>query len=79
MPKKKKTKNMRKQKITKEMTFQEVLTKYPKTIEIFHKYGMYCIGCVLASQETIEQGAKAHGINIKKLIEDLNKAINKKQ
>ncbi len=67
------------EKITKDMTFQEVLTKYPKTASIFYKHGMHCIGCVLASQETIEQGAKAHGINIKKLIEDLNKAINKKQ
>lgn len=63
-----------KKKITKNMTFHEVLSKYPKTAQVFLKYGMHCIGCVLASGETIEQGAKAHGINIKKLVDDLNKA-----
>lgn len=66
---------MKKNKITKNMTFEEVLTKYPKTAEVFMKSGMHCIGCVLASGETIEQGAKAHGINVKKLLEKLNKSV----
>lgn len=66
---------MKKKKITKNMTFHEVLTKYPKTAKVFLKYNMHCIGCVLASGETIEQGAKAHRINLKKLLEDLNKSL----
>lgn len=65
-------------KIKKDMTFQEVLSKYPKTAQVFLKYGMHCIGCVMASGETIEQGALAHGIDVKKLITDLNKSIQKK-
>lgn len=64
-----------KKKITKDMTFHEVLSKYPKTTKVFLKHGMHCIGCILASGETIEQGAKAHGIDTKKLIEELNKSI----
>ncbi len=64
-----------KQKITKEMKIEEVVKKYPQTAEVFAKYGFHCIGCVAASFENIEQGATAHGINSKELVEDLNKAI----
>ena len=62
-------------KITKDMTFAEVMKKYPETAEIFLEHGMHCISCPLAMQETIEQGAIAHGINIKKLVKELNKKI----
>ncbi|RLE44936.1 disulfide oxidoreductase, partial [Candidatus Woesearchaeota archaeon] len=49
--------------ITKKMSFSALLSKYPETIEVFLRYGMHCVGCVAASFETIEQGAKAHGID----------------
>lgn len=68
----------RKEKITKKMTFTEVLEKHPDSAPIFFKHGMTCIGCPFAAQETIEQGAKAHGIDPKKLIIELNKKIKKK-
>lgn len=61
--------------ITKEMTFGEVLKKYPSTVKTFFQYGMHCFGCHLAVDETIEQGASAHGVEVDKLIEDLNKAV----
>jgi len=59
-------------KITKEMTFGEVLKKYPETVKTFFQYGMHCFGCHLAVDETIEQGALAHGVEVDKLVEDLN-------
>ncbi|UCB53313.1 MAG: DUF1858 domain-containing protein [Candidatus Zixiibacteriota bacterium] len=61
--------------ITKEMTFGEVLKKYPHTVKTFFQYGMHCFGCHLAVDETIEQGAMAHGVEVDKLIDDLNKAV----
>ena len=36
------------------------------------------LGCAAAHFENIEQGAGAHGIDIDKLIEDLNAAIEAK-
>ena len=63
-----------KEKITASMTFHEVMSKYPKTQEVFLKHGMACFGCAFAMQETVEQGAMAHGIDAKKLLEELNKA-----
>jgi hybrid cluster-associated redox disulfide protein len=62
-------------KITKEMTFGEVLNKYPETVKTFFIYGMHCFGCHLSVEETIEQGALAHGVPIDQLIDDLNKAV----
>ncbi len=61
--------------ITKEMNIIEVVNKYPSSVEVFQKYGMHCFGCMAARFENIEQGAGAHGIDVEKLIEDLNKAL----
>ena len=61
--------------ITKEMGIMEVVSQYPETVEVFVNAG---IGCAAAHFENIEQGAGAHGIDIDKLIEDLNAAIKAK-
>lgn len=66
---------MKGDKITKEMTIGQVIRKYPKTIFVFLDYGLHCIGCPMAQSEngeTIEQAAKVHRIDLKKLLEDLN-------
>jgi len=63
-------------KINKEMKIEEVIKRYPDTREVFVKFGFHCIGCAAASFESIEDGAKAHGITPEELIEELNKAIH---
>ena len=62
-------------KITKDMSIKEIIEEHPDTFEVFQKHGLSCIGCPFAMMENLEQGAKSHGIDIKKLVEDLNKAI----
>ncbi len=61
--------------ITKEMSIGEVVTKYPQTIPVFQAHGMGCLGCAVARYENIAEGAAAHGLNIDKLVKDLNNAI----
>jgi len=63
-------------KITKDMTFGEVLKKYPETVKTFFEYGMHCFGCHIAVSETIEQGALAHGVDVGQLMQDLNKTVS---
>jgi hybrid cluster-associated redox disulfide protein len=63
-------------KVTKDMTFGEILKKYPETAKTFLQYGMHCFGCHIAVSETIEQGALAHGVSVDQLIEDLNKKVS---
>ncbi|MCG2717393.1 MAG: DUF1858 domain-containing protein, partial [Nanoarchaeota archaeon] len=51
------------------MTISEVVAKHPETIEVFLEHGMGCFGCGIAQFETVAQGAEAHGIDVKKLMD----------
>ena len=62
-------------KITKDMGLLEIVQSHPETIEVFQKYGLGCIGCAAARFENLEAGAKVHGIDVDKMVEDLNSAI----
>jgi hybrid cluster-associated redox disulfide protein len=64
-------------KITKEMTIEEVVNKYPETIKVFMQAGLGCLGCSAARFENIEQGAQVHGIDIDQLVADLNEIAEK--
>lgn len=63
--------------ITKDMGIMEIVQSYPETVDVFFRYGMHCLGCVAARFETLEQGATAHGIDIDKMVRDLNAAVKK--
>ena len=62
-------------KITKDMGLLEIVQNYPETFEVFQRYGLGCIGCAAARFENLEAGAKVHGIDPDKMVEDLNAAI----
>ncbi len=61
--------------ITGEMSIVDIVEKFPKTIEVFSRYGMHCFGCVAARYENLEKGAVAHGIDVENLLIDLNSAV----
>ncbi|HOO96970.1 MAG TPA: DUF1858 domain-containing protein [Caldisericia bacterium] len=63
--------------ITADMTLGDVIKKWPVSAEIFFKFGLHCIGCHISAYESIEDGAKAHGIDPVELVKALNEAINK--
>jgi len=65
--------------ITKDMTIAEVAGKYPETHKVFFSIGMHCLGCPMAMQETIEQGAAAHGANVEELLKKLNNSVKSKK
>jgi len=65
-------------KITKNMTFSEIMKKNPESVEILFESGLHCIGCGMAMQETLEDGCLAHGMN-KKQIDAFIKKINNKK
>jgi hybrid cluster-associated redox disulfide protein len=62
-------------KITKNMTFFEVMRMHPDAVSVFQKYNLGCVGCMGAQNESLEQGANAHGIDVEALVKDLNAAI----
>ncbi len=60
-------------KITKDLTISQVLETNPETAKIFVRYGMHCLGCFIATGETVEQAAEAHGLDVEELVRELNK------
>lgn len=60
-------------KITKDTLISEVLKINNNAAEILMRYGMGCLGCPSSQMETVEQAAAVHGIDVEKLLEELNK------
>jgi len=67
-----------KDKITKNMSFAEILEKHPEVVEILFEKGMHCIGCPMAQMESLEDGIKAHGLNVNEIVKELNEKIGEK-
>ncbi len=63
--------------IGKEMLISEIVKEYPQTAPLFLEHGMHCIGCAFAKDERVEEAAKVHQIDLKKLLKELNKTIEK--
>ena len=62
--------------ITKDMTIGDVVRKYPEAAEVFTSFGLHCVGCHVSPFETIEQGARGHGLDdaaINKMVGEANK------
>ena len=48
---------------------------------IFLKHGLHCVGCAMSRDESIEDGARAHGLSDKEITEmvsEINKKIKEK-
>jgi hybrid cluster-associated redox disulfide protein len=55
------------------MSLMEALQAEPRAREVFAAHGMGCVGCMGVSMESIEDGAKMHGIDPEVVLADLNK------
>lgn len=65
-------------KITPDMKVDEIVSTFPQVADIITEYGLHCVGCHVAAWETLEQGARGHGMSeeeIEDLVQDLNDAI----
>ena len=49
--------------ITRETLISEILENCPQAMPAFQQIGMHCMGCALASGESLEQACAAHGID----------------
>ena len=70
------------EKITKNMTINEIFSKFPNKLEEISKIlsdtGLHCVGCPSAAFESLENGFYAHGLNekdVENAVEKLNKII----
>ena len=58
--------------ITKDMTFHEVMQKSPEVVKVLGSFNLGCVGCMGTVNETLEQGATAHGLDVEDLLTALN-------
>lgn len=65
-------------KINKKMSFAEIMQRDPSAAEVLMKCGMHCCGCPMAMQETLEEGAAAHGLDADEIVKELNSKKKKK-
>lgn len=62
-------------KVERTTTIGEIVKEHPDAAGIVMSYGLHCIGCHVASWETLEQGCRGHGMPeeiIDELVEELN-------
>ena len=52
---------------------------YPIIREVFAKYGLGCVGCMIASGETLGEGITAHGLNADEVIAEIYRVISEKK
>lgn len=60
-------------KIEKTTKIRELLEKEPEKANILLEAGMHCLGCPASQAETLEEACQVHGIDVEKLLKELNK------
>lgn len=63
---------MERPEITKEMLIGDVLKICPNAAEILMDFGMHCVGCAVARNESIEEACLVHDIDVDELLVALN-------
>ncbi|MFH1456448.1 MAG: iron-sulfur cluster assembly accessory protein [archaeon] len=66
-------------KVEKDMTIAEVIELCPQSIEIMAKHGLHCVGCSVATYETLEEGMKAHGLSdkdVESMVKEIDNLVN---
>lgn len=59
-------------KATKDMTIGELLMMDRGAGVVLMQNGMHCVGCPSAAGETLEEASMVHGMDIEKLLGDIN-------
>ena len=57
--------------ISRGTMISEILTNAPEAMPVFQNIGMHCLGCAMASGETLEQACLAHDVDPDAFLEQL--------
>lgn len=64
--------------VTKDTNLGELVLKHPEAAEVLLDYGLHCVGCIASSFDTVEMGAKVHGMSdaeITGMVERINEVV----
>lgn len=61
--------------IKKDSKINEIIKSYPHTIDLFRELNMSCSSCFAVNFDTLENGALMHGMEVNKLIYQVQQRI----
>jgi len=61
--------------ITKDTIIADILNIAPDSVPLFQSRGMHCLGCAMASGETLGEACAAHGIDVDELLTELSALV----
>ncbi|MBO4830862.1 MAG: DUF1858 domain-containing protein [Oscillospiraceae bacterium] len=62
--------------ITKDTVIADILNIAPDSAPMFLEMGMHCLGCVMASGETVGEACEVHGVNADEFLKKINAFVN---
>lgn len=65
--------------VTKDSIIEDVLKAHPNAIQVLMKYNLGCVACMGATQESIEQGARMHGVDPEPIVKELNELFGEQK
>jgi len=63
--------------VTKDSIISDIMMNAPEAAPLFQEIGMHCMGCALATGESVEQACYAHGVNVDDFLTKLNAFLAK--
>jgi hybrid cluster-associated redox disulfide protein len=62
--------------ITRDTVIADILNIAPDSAPMFLEMGMHCLGCVMASGETVGEACVVHGVNADEFLAKINAFVN---
>ena len=64
--------------ITKDTIIGDVVNEDPGVAPVLMNAGLHCLGCAMASGETIEEACYVHGLDCENLVSEINNYFQNK-
>jgi len=61
--------------ITEDTIIADILKLAPDSVPLFRSIGMNCLGCAMASGETLGQACAAHSVDVNELLQKLSEYV----
>ncbi len=65
--------------VGKTTNIAEIVYNHPEVAEVMLGYGLHCVGCFASAFDTIDEGAKSHGMTdeeVDEMIEEINLVLS---
>ena len=62
--------------ISKETLISDIVEYFPEAMPAFQAIGMHCMGCAMASGETVEEACAVHGVDPDEFLEALKRYLD---